>query len=373
MRRLIGGAACLAATGLLTLAALPSFAQARPERELLGVRIMRPWNEVLRLHGPPTRIEVGAVSGLEGGQTGGRQQGFGGGAPGGLPGLPSGPPPGMGGYSGMMMGGGMSAPPGMMGGGPVTGPPPGLNYGAFSGMGGGMRGGMPSMGGMPGMGGGMRGGRFGDDDEGIGPMPGGAMSGGGIGGSVGMGGASSQSSQGDGEVTWVYERGQNTYMFLFNKDGRVIQIQSFGYRPAGMRGDRTSRGVILGDTAEKIYRLYGWPDSVVKEGDNLILDYSTKAKVAFQLLDRRDGKGSRVVGITIAETERNRPNLMILRGAGATGGGAAAPGGMRGGMPSMGGMPGMGGGMPGMGGMSMPPGLSGAPSSPMRGGLSGGR
>lgn len=367
MRRLIGGAACLAATGLLTLAALPSFAQARPERELLGVRIMRPWNEVLRLHGPPTRIEVGAVSGLEGGQTGGRQQGFGGGAPGGLPGLPSGPPPGMGGYSGMMMGGGMSAPPGMMGGGmsgppgmmgggPMTGPPPGLNYGAFSGMGGG----------------GLRGGRFGGDEDGAGAMPGG----GGISGSVGMGGTTSQSSQGDGEVTWVYERGQNTYMFLFNKDGRVIQIQSFGYRPAGMRGDRTSRGVILGDTAEKIYRLYGWPDSVVKEGDNLILDYSTKAKVAFQLLDRRDGKGSRVVGITIAETERNRPNLMILRGAGGTGGGAAAPGGMPrmgGGMPSMGGMPGMGGGMPGMGGMSMPPGLSGAPSSPARGGLSGGR
>lgn len=367
MRRLIGGAACLAATGLLTLAALPSFAQARPERELLGVRIMRPWNEVLRLHGPPTRIEVGAVTGLEGGQAGGRQQGLGGGTaglnmtgPGGLPGLPSGPPPGMGGYSGMMMGGGMSAPPGMMGGGPMTGPPPGLNYGAFSGMGGG----------------GLRGGRFGGDEDGAGAMPGGGMMGSGVSGSVGMGGTSSQGSQGDGEVTWVYERGQNTYMFLFNKDGRVIQIQSFGYRPAGMRGDRTARGVMLSDTAEKIYRLYGWPDSVIKEGENLILDYSTKAKVAFQLLDRRDGKGSRVVGITIAETERNRPNLMILRGAGATGG-AAAPGGMpgtmRGGMPSMGGMPGMGGGMPSMGGMSMPPGLGGAPSSPLRGGLSGGK
>jgi hypothetical protein len=364
MRRLIGGAVGLAATGLLTLAALPSYAQARPERELLGVRIMRPWNEVLRLHGPPTRIEVGAVSGMEGGQTGGQQQGIGGSTaglnmtgPGGLPGLPSGPPPGMGGYSGMMgggmsrppgmMGGGMTGPPGMMGGGPMTGPPPGLNYGAFSGMGGGMRGG-----------------RFGSDEDGAGAMPGGGIS-----GSVGTGGGSSQSSQGDGEITWVYERGQNTYMFLFNKDGRVIQIQSFGYRPAGMRGDRTARGVMLSDTAEKIYRLYGWPDSVVKEGGNLILDYSTKAKVAFQLLDRRDGKGSRVVGITIAETERNRPNLMILRGAGGTSGGGAAPGTLRGG-----GMPGMGGGFPSMGGgMSGPPGLSGAPSSPMRGGLSGGK
>ncbi len=155
--------------------------------------------------------------------------------------------------------------------------------------------GMAGMGGVGGkmrmMGGGMAGG---------GPMGmGAAMGEGPTGGPMGMGmsAGGGQTASSEGEVTWVYQKGQLTYMFLFNKDGRVIQIQEFGRTGGG----GTSRGVRLGDTVSKVYRTYGWADSSTKQGNQLTLDYSRKAHVAFQLLD--EGKGSKVVGITVALTE----------------------------------------------------------------------
>ncbi len=117
---------------------------------------------------------------------------------------------------------------------------------------------------------------------------------------MGRGGAGAAAAESEGEVTWIYERGPLTFMFLFNKDGRVIQIQEFGYKGGGV----TSRGVKLGDPVSSIYRSYGWADSSVTQGRQLTLDYSHKAPVAFQLLS--EGKGAHVVGITVALTERGQ-------------------------------------------------------------------
>src|SRR5436853_158804 len=64
----------------------------------------------------------------------------------------------------------------------------------------------------------------------------------------GMGGGSA-SSDDEGEVTWIYEKGPLTYMFLFNKDGRVIQISEYGYSSAF----GTEHGVRLGDPIGKVY------------------------------------------------------------------------------------------------------------------------
>ena len=89
-------------------------------------------------------------------------------------------------------------------------------------------------------------------------------------------------------------------MFLFNKDGRVIQIQEYGYRGGGATG----RGVSLGDSVAKVYALYGWAGSSTKAGNNLTLDYSQKDHVAFQLVDQ--GKGPKVIGITLAITEKGQ-------------------------------------------------------------------
>lgn len=319
MRSMLRVAVGVSAVGLLAVAAAPSRAAAPAERSLFGIRIWRPWSEVLARFGQPTRIEVGAVT--TGAPAGGAAAGGGMGMMGGPYGGPGGPMGMRGPYGGLggpgAMGAGISGAP--MGGLPglsgVGGPPAGMMgpYGA-------MRRGAP--GGMSGMGPGSPYGARGPMGPGgpygsmFGQMSAGIKSGAGMGdeglpgagapGAPGMGfggiGAGAQPAEtSEGEITWIYDRpGGNTMMFLFNKDGRVIQIQSFGYKNGGV----TSRGVALGDPVSKVYRAYGWTDSTTKAGDSLTLDYSVKSHVAFQLLDRHDGHGYRVVGITVAQTEK---------------------------------------------------------------------
>lgn len=342
MRGLIRGAVGLVAVGALAQAAVPSQAQ-RAERELLGIRIWRDFKAVLNKHGQPTRIEIGAVTAPTpaAASTGVTASVGGRGLPGmagmGLAGRPmAASMGGGGGKMGAMMSGGMggAAMSGMMsgmmsrgpvGGGAPSGPPPGyaaMMGGMMGAMGGGRgpTGGFAAGGGSP----------FGGGMSGFAGMPGGAAMAGG-------GGASASTGDGtEGEVTWIYERGPNTNMFLFNKDGRVIQIQSFGYKGGGI----TSRGIGLGSSLGQVIRTYGWSGKTTKEGDNMTLDYSQKYHVAFQLTDRKDGKGYRVVGVTVALTELGdipgRP-----AGAPAFGGGAMMGG------PRMGPM---GGPMGGFGG-----------------------
>lgn len=306
-----------------------SGANPRAERRLIGISLFSDYKAVLQRLGAPDRIEPGAVSGVPVGQTSGAP------AAGGLPGLTGIGPMGMGGMSAPMMGG--SAPmmssmgppmPGPMSSGGMTAPMPGY---------------MAGMGGSTGnpYGGGMRRGEDAGDSRG---------------GLAAPGGAGQQVIQSEeGEVTWIYERGTTTYQILFNKDGRVIQIQLFGYsNPA-----TTSRGIRLGDTHSRIYSLYGWPGASIKDGSNLILDYGRDYQVAFQLAERKGVRGPRVVGITVAATD----GMSTLVRAGARGGqmGPGMPAGM-GGMTSP-----MGIGPMGMGGMSAP--MMGGMSMPTVGGM----
>ncbi|MCC6730650.1 MAG: hypothetical protein IT208_15060 [Chthonomonadales bacterium] len=346
MRRSLRGVMTVALAVPLTCAALASNA-APAERELLGVRIWRDWRTVLSKHGQPTRIEVGSPSvqmapgmsgaGAFGGMRGPGPMGMGTGLMGSSgmmrPGLTTAPGIGRGGMA--RREGGLPGMPGMGLAGPgavgaigLAGPGagPGMMTGGMAGslrpgpMGGGSSlygpttGSGPMMPPMPGMMGGgsvgILGKAQGDDDRPSGMMALGmpgfgtptllGSSGAGPGMMPGYGGSNTQVQASEGEVTWVYEKGSSTYQFLFNKDGRVIQIQSFGYSDGG----KTSRGISLGDTPARVYRTYGWPDSISKMGDTLTLDYSQKSHVAFQLVDRHNGKGMRVVGITVAQTER---------------------------------------------------------------------
>jgi hypothetical protein len=271
-----------AATGasLILCASAVNTAAGAPERALLGVRIWdSTWKNVLAKHGQPTRIVVGTPSGAYAPAGGGAMMG--------------------------MMGG--SGGPGMMGRRMMGGGPPGMSMpGGFGGQG--ALPGLPGMG--PGGGGGMspyaqmmmqRGGGGGAAaSEGEGPAGFGMGTPGGAG--PGMGGQGSAAAEAEEEVTWIYEHGLNTTNYLFNRDGRLIQIQSFGYENGGV----TSRGVRLGDTTAKIYHDYGWPESLVKDDARgaMELNYAKKANATFQLVDRHDGKGYRVVGITIGITHR---------------------------------------------------------------------
>ncbi len=334
---LLAGAAVL--IGLT--AGTPAQAQ-RAERKLLGVAIWRDYNEVMRkMGGPPDKIEAG-------GEVAGGGGGLGGGG-----GMMSGPS--FGGGGGMGSGGG--APAGAMG---LM--PPGMG---MSGGGGGASrrgGGLPGLGGMsmPGMSGGMgaKMGGMGED----GGLPGFGGVGGGMGGGGGLGGAAAAPSN-EGEITWVYNRGANVYRFLFNKDGRVIQVQAYGLKPGGINGSLTRTefgGVNLGDAQSKIYSAYRWPSRQIPAPGGLMLDYGPKSHVVFQLADRGPGKGMRVVGITVAELEHGTPIPNPMFGALGGGGGAGAatgmgaPGGFGGGM-GMGGPPRMGGGGMGKLGGMMPP------------------
>lgn len=276
------------------------------------------------LSGPPTTPMMGGMSSAGGGAPRSPMMGGVGmmGAPrgamggmssaGGAMGMMSGPPRGA---MGPMASGGGLGVPGRGGFSMMSGPPMGAMGGMNSaggglpGLGGmGMRGSsstgllsggipLPGMGpGMtaPGMAGGMSGAPM------LGGMPG-AMGGTGA-GTLGQTAGGAYIETGPGEVAWIYEKGTNTHVFLFNNEGRLIQIQAFGYKA----GARTVNGVGLGDTAAKIYSIYGFPDETIVSGNTRTLDYSKKANVAFQLADR-DGKGMRVVGITVALTKAPNP------------------------------------------------------------------
>jgi hypothetical protein len=324
MRRLIRGVVGLAAAGWLVTMSLPSSAQ-NVEKKLLGISILRPWSDVLKKHGQPTRIAVGAVTGAptpapQSGAIGAPGVGFPGGpmammgAPRGpmaagigMPGAPmmSGAAPSpsmMSGYYGAMMRGMSGAPgmpPGTGGGGGAPGP--GLFSGYYGTM---MRpgGSGPStskmsamMGGgtLPGLSG-LGPGAGADRDDGV-AFPGAP------GVAAGFGPAAGAAADSlEGEVTWIYERGANTDRFLFNKDGRVVQIESFGYKNGGV----TAQGVSLGDPLSKIYLKYGWPGRISKSGNTMTLDYSQKSHALFYLVDQGKGKGYRVVGITVALMEK---------------------------------------------------------------------
>ncbi len=335
--------------------AMTACAAPTPDKSLLGVKIMSQWKTVLAKFGQPTRVEAGPLTsataspmtGVSGASMfsppslGGMMGMPGGPMTGGMSMAPRGPmvggmsaaggsammrPPMMGGMSsagggrglpglggmgasGMTARGGsssMMAPP-MMGGGGLTAPGRPSMGGMSSAGGSAMMMRPPMMGGsgmtspgMPGMGNPRMGGSFGVGAE----MPGMDMMPGAPGGVMGGGTMVSRggTDAGEGEVSWVYEKGTTTHVFLFNNEGRVIQIQSFGYAA----GARTVNGVGLGDTSAKIYRIYGFPEDTIVSGNTRTLDYSKKANVAFQLADR-NGKGMKVVGITVGLVKAPNP------------------------------------------------------------------
>lgn len=296
------------------------------ERQFLGIRMLSKVQTVLARFGNPTQVTVGQVAynlpaqqagmaGMAGmpGRTGLA------GAPG-LPGMPgvsgymgAGGAPGMSpyaGYSGMppmagmgamggragmgrFGGGGLAEEEGMamtgapMMGGPMVGAPtsgaPGLP-GLPGGIGTPSRPGIPSMPGTPAMPGmpGMTG--MGGTPAGIGlpsiglrTTPGGMMY--------------------EQETTLIYERpGGVIYEFLVNKDGYVVQAKAIGYEDkSGLA--RTSRGIKLGDTYQRVVAVYGWPKEHQNMGTTLYVRYPNH-HVAFQFYDNK------VVSIIVAAMEQ---------------------------------------------------------------------
>jgi hypothetical protein len=329
----------IAAVGLLTaLASAGALAQTLktppPEKSLLGVRLLASYKDVLAKFGQPNEIQVGdpTVSGQ--GQlaaTGGASSGSGG-YPGlGLPGMSGGPMGGGKGMSGMPMGMGSGMPPGMagrsMGGGPMgsgmpmgmgSGMPPGMGPGAIPGManrspmGSGMPMGMGS--GMPP---GMAGGPMGMGGSGM-PM---GMAGRGMGGYNNTG----NTVEDPGETTWWYHYPKQGlhYSFLFDKEGKVIQIQAYGQQPSPkIVAPRSAQGITLGTDFGQVIRKYGWSNDGEHAGDYVVMRYGKEDRIAFQ------SRHNKVLGIVLGRVNPEPPRPTAT--AGYPGGGNPGMGGSNG-------------------------------------------
>ena len=98
------------------------------------------------------------------------------------------------------------------------------------------------------------------------------------------------------QTTWWYHFPRKNkpayhYSFTFNKEGRVIQIQEYGFFDGGKTKDGVGLGASLGD----VLRVYGFSnDGERGDNDKLVLRYGGTNRMAFQLT------GNKVLGITLA-------------------------------------------------------------------------
>ncbi len=289
---LLGAAAILSVCDVHAAPPLP-----RPEKSLLGVHLLSTFKDVMKKYGQPNEIQVGSpalpsqvpqnAAGSSNTGMPGMFGGMPGGMAGGMPGMPGGM---MGGRRGMMGG-----PSGMMGAG---GSLPGFAGGKEDEMGG-RRGMFQGGGGMAGRTAGIPGGFPGGSlPPGIGG--GGSYPGGFPGGAAGMGYPGMNGGEEPeigAESTWWYhfpKRGLHI-SFLFNKDGKVIQIQEYGWKDDGKTsGSRTGQGIGLGSSLGSVIQKYGWSNDGDRNGNNLVMRYGGRDRLALQLVKNA------VVGITLA-------------------------------------------------------------------------
>jgi hypothetical protein len=316
----------LAALGTLTTLAFSTVQAGQfggSENNLIGITLRSStFRDVLRKYGQPNEVQgggpflptppkgaapvggagggmpgSGGIPGSGGGMSSGGAQGIGGGGGGkratsknGFPGVsdsaPGGGAPGSGGSPG---GGSYPGSGGSPGGGSYPGSGGSPGGGSYPGSGG-----SPGSGSYPGSGGSPGGGGRG--------LPGFAGNNGGGPGSAGLPG-SGDSAGGDQaaaadrpatEATWWYHNALKGYhmSFLFNKEGRVIQIQEYGI--ASMHSGKTRQGITLGSNMTQVLSRYGWSNDGAHDGENVIMRYGGADKVAFQMVKNK------VLGITVA-------------------------------------------------------------------------
>ncbi len=271
-----------------------------PENALVGIRLGRKANEVLRKYGDPTRVVVGQPSRTNSQQTipGSMPGGMPGAMPGmGMQGVPYTPGgedangmgfdparPGMPAF-GMLPGAGMQGP-GMPGAGGLVGPP--MPMGGGVGMGpGGMAGGMPGV--MPGAGG----------------APG-AMGMPGAPGMLGLGGPNAAGAQGnqmaqswggassrllENQIAWTYDLPNGVTLEFELTDGIVTSITAVGTGP--YIASRTRIGLELGDTYRLALLVAGFPETQLSQTRFIVARYPQKR--ATLTFDK-----NKLVGINVA-------------------------------------------------------------------------
>jgi hypothetical protein len=128
-------------------------------------------------------------------------------------------------------------------------------------------------------------------DEGGGGMGPGGPGGGGGGGVAGSTGGKILYTR------WVYKRGPSKYGFIMDKFNRVVQCEAIGMNDGRVR---TSKGIHFGSSFGEVIKAYQTPDGYEINGDNIVVRYLVRNKVAFRLSRLGDKKPHVVTGIVVA-------------------------------------------------------------------------
>ena len=239
------------------------------ETKLVGVSLFDTGASIVAKFGSPDDIQALNVGG--GGAAGG-------GAPGGRGGAPGGPP-GAGGPGGGPPLGGAAEPEfdRSLIGDPFNDPffqaAPGRVPGAAGGQSS-RGGGPPGLGGPPGAGG---------------PPAGGGRGAGAVGGG--------QNAQDVVYTRWIYEVRNSKYAFVMDKFNRVVQIEAIGLRNSQAK---TRRGITFGSSFASVIKAYNAPDGYEVAGNNIVVKYLVRDRVAFRLSKLSADSPHVVTGIVVA-------------------------------------------------------------------------
>ena len=96
---------------------------------------------------------------------------------------------------------------------------------------------------------------------------------------------------------WVYNRSGSKYGFVLDKSNRVVQIEAIGLTNAKVK---TRRGIGFGSTFAQLIKKYNAPDGYEISGDNVVVRFLVKNKVAFRLSRLGPNKPQVVTGIVVA-------------------------------------------------------------------------
>jgi superfamily I DNA and RNA helicase len=84
---------------------------------------------------------------------------------------------------------------------------------------------------------------------------------------------------------------------VIDKFGRVVQIEAIGIQNARVK---TRKGIAFGDTFAEVIKAYRVPDGYEIAGDNVMVKFLTRSKVAFRLSRLGPEKPQVVTGIVVA-------------------------------------------------------------------------
>lgn len=242
------------------------------ETKLVGVSLFDTGASVVAKYGSPDDIQALTIGGAGGG--GGGPAGGGAGGPAGRGGPAGGPPGGAGPGA---PGAPVSPDFGMIGD-PFNDP----FFQASPGRVPGAAGGQSSRGdGPPGLGGPPAGG-----------PPGAAGPGGRGGGAVGGG----QNAQDVVYTRWIYNRSSSRYAFIFDKFNRVVQIEAIGI---GNKSAKTRRGITFGSTFAQVIKAYNAPDGYEVNGNNIVVKFLVRDRVAFRMSKLKADGPHVVTGIVV--------------------------------------------------------------------------